>query len=51
METIKKRQNKENLRKFEGFKFKIDDKEFKTKLIEELENFNRVELIEIKKFL
>ena len=44
-DSNKNRQDRENLRKFEGFKFKIDDEEFEIKLTDVLEKFNKVELI------
>ena len=47
----KNRQNRTNLRKFEGFKFKIDDMEFDTKLNYIMAKFNKIELIQIAIFL
>ena len=45
------RQNKNNLRKFEGFKFRIEDTEFEAKLNDTLEKFTKIELIQITNFL
>ena len=45
------RKDRENLCNFKGFKFKIDGEEFGNELTEVLENFNKVELIQIANFL
>ena len=47
----KNRQNRNNLRKFDGFKFEINDTDFETKLNDVLAKFNKIELIQIANFL
>ena len=47
----KSRPNRKKLRKFEGFKFKVDDKDFEAKFTEVLEKFNKTELVQIANFL
>ena len=47
----KSRENHANLSKFEGFKFKINDKDFETKSTEVLEKFNKIELVQIVNLL
>ena len=47
----KSKQNHKKLYKFEGFKFKVDDRDFETKLTEMLEKFNKIELVQIANFL
>ena len=48
---FRSRQNRESVFKCDGFKFKIDNADFKAKLNDVLEKFNKFELIQIAKFL
>ena len=50
-DSDKSRQNRNNLHKFKGFEFQIDDVNFEAKLSEVLEKFNKTELVLIANFL